>query len=104
MPQAAKLACRAATGLFLLAALGAGGCRKALPIPGLGSPASSPRSDALFLAESPAVVPEELGPELDAMGIRRLYAVAASLTGAGQVRAFPPPPSSISRPVVLVLM
>lgn len=104
MPQTAKLACRAATGLFLLVALGAGGCKKALPLPGLGSPASSPRSDALFLAEAPAVVPEELGPELDAMGIRRLYAVAASLTGAGQVRAFPPPPSSISRPTVLVLM
>ena len=61
------------------------------------------RGDSLFLAEAPAVVPDELSGELDVMGIRRLYVAAASLSSSGQVRSFPPPPNSIRRPVVLVL-
>ncbi len=104
MPSEAKLLRRVAVGLLLLGALGAGACKKVLPFVGRGSSAPPPREDALFLAEAPAIVPEELAPEFDAMGIRRLYVTAASLTGGGQVRPFPPPPSSIQRPVVLVLM
>jgi len=95
---------RLAVGLLLLGTLGAGACKKGLPLVGRGSSVPPPRTDALFLAEAPAVVPEELAPEFDAMGIRRLYVVAATLTGGGQVRPFPPPPNAIQRPVVLVLM
>ena len=54
-------------------------------------------------AEAPAVVPEDLASEFDAMGVRRLYVAAASLSAGGQVR----PPASAERdrrPVVLVLM
>ncbi len=98
------LARRIAVGLFLLGAFGTGACKKGLPLVGRGSPAPPPREDALFLAEAPAVVPEDLAGEFDAMGVRRLYVAAASLTAGGQVRSFPPPPNAIDRPVVLVLM
>ncbi len=94
----------AAVGLILLGALSAGACKKGLPLIGRSAPATQSRGDALFLAEAPAVVPEDLGPEFDAMGIRRLYVAAASLSGGGKITPFPPPPSSIQRPVVLVLM
>lgn len=94
----------AAAGLSLLVFTLAAGCGRELPLVGRSAKAPAERGDALFLAEAPAIVPEELAPELDAMGIRRLYVAAASLTGAGQVRPFPPPPSTFSRPVVLVLM
>jgi hypothetical protein len=104
MPFETKLARRIAFGLLLLCALGMGACKKGLPLVGRGASAPPPREDALFLAEAPAVVPEDLGPEFDAMGIRRLYVTAATLTGGGQIRPFPPPPNSIQRPVVLVLM
>lgn len=104
MSSAANLTRRIAVGLLLLGAFGTGGCKKGLPLVGRGSPAPPPRMDSLFLAEAPVVVPEDLSPEFDAMGIRRLYVAAASLTPVGQVRPFPPPPSPIDRPVVLVLM
>jgi hypothetical protein len=93
-----------AAGVLLLGALGAGACKKGIPLLGKGQTAPQARGDALFLLEAPAVVPEELGPDFDAMGIRRLYVAAAALTGGGQVRPFPPPPTPIQRPVVLVLM
>lgn len=104
MRFAAKLTRRLAVGLFLFGALGAGACKKGLPLIGRGSASPPPREDALFLAEAPAVVPEELASEFDSMGIRRLYVAAASLTGGGQIRPFPPPPNTIERPVVLVVM
>ena len=93
-----------AVGLLLLSALGAGACKKGVPLIGRSAPPPQTRGDALFLAEAPAMVPEELTPELDAMGIRKLFVAAASLTAGGQVRSFPPPPTPISRPVGLVLM
>lgn len=93
-----------AVGLLLLGACGVAGCGKGVPLVGRGSKAQVARTDALFLAEAPAIVPEELGPEFDAMGVRRLYLAAASLTGSGQVQAFPPPPVPVPRPVVLVRM
>lgn len=93
-----------AVGLLLLGALAAGACRKGVSLIGRSAAPVQSRGDALFLAEAPAVVPDELDPEFDAMGIRRLYLAAASLSGGGQVRPFPPPPTPIRRPVVLVLM
>lgn len=62
------------------------------------------REDALFLASAPVVVPEDLGPDFSAMGIRRLYVAGASLSASGRVVAFPPPPSRISLPVTFVLV
>jgi hypothetical protein len=103
MPLTARLVRRVGVGLLLLGVLGTAACKKGLPL--IGSKAAPlSRGDALFLSEAPAVVPEELSPELDAMGIRRLYVAAASLSAGGQVRPLPPPPSPIQRPVVLVLM
>lgn len=78
----------AAVGLLLSSALCVGACGKGLPLIGKKSGALSQRGDALFLAEAPAVVPEELAPELDAMGIRRLYVAAASLSASGRIEPF----------------
>jgi len=103
MTRARSLARRVAAGLLLLAAFGAVSCGKVIPLPGRKASPPPAREDALFLAEAPAMVGDELSPELDAMGIRRLYVVAASLGSGGQVRPVPPPPSPIRRPVVLVL-
>lgn len=97
-------ACRAAVAVLLLAALSGAGCRKVAPSKRSGPSGAASRVDALFLAEAPVVVPDEIGPELDAMGIRRLYVSAASLSAGGQVRPFPPPPSRVPRPSILVLM
>ena len=104
MPSPLKPGRVLAAGLLLLGALGAGACRKGVPLIGRSAAPPQSRGDALFLAEAPAVVPDDLDPDFDAMGIRRLYVAAASLTGGGQVRPFPPPPTPIRRPVVLVLM
>lgn len=99
---------RVAACVLLLGALAGAACRKGQSspgeTPGKGAGGTGTRSDALFLAEAPVNVPEELVPELDAMGIRRLFLAAASVGAGGQVRPFPPPPSSIPRPAVLVLM
>ncbi|MHB8797596.1 MAG: hypothetical protein ACYDBY_03935 [Thermoanaerobaculia bacterium] len=97
-------ACRTAVAVLLLGALSGAGCRKDAPPAGSGPSAAATRADALFLAEAPVVVPDEIGPELDEMGIRRLYVSAASLAAGGQVRSFPPPPSRVPRPASLVLM
>lgn len=94
----------AAVGLLLSGVLGTTACSKGLPLLGRKAGAPPLRGDALFLAEAPAVVPEELSTELDTMGIRRLYVAAGSVSASGEVRPFPPPPNPIRRPVVLVLM
>ena len=83
MSSPAKLLRCVAIGVLLFGALGAGACKKGLPLLGGGAPAPPPSGDALFLAEAPAVVPEELAPEFDAMGIRRLY-VAAAISRRGR--------------------
>lgn len=89
--------------LLVLGAIGTLSCKKGMPLIGAKSPSATSREDALFLAEAPAIVPDELAPELDAMGIRRLFIAAGSLGAGGQVRPFPPPPTPIGLPVVLVL-
>ncbi|HPA50754.1 MAG TPA: hypothetical protein PLP50_04055 [Thermoanaerobaculia bacterium] len=95
---------RAAIAVLLLGAFASAGCRKDAPSGGRGPSSAAARVDALFLAEAPVVVPEEIAPELDEMGVRRLYVAAASLSAGGQVRSFPPPPARVPRPVLLVLM
>lgn len=104
MPPVERVARLLATGLFLLGALGAGACGKGIPLLGGGSAEPVPREDALFLAEAPPIVPEELYSELGEMGVRRFYVAAASLGASGQVRPLPPPPAPLGLPVVLVLM
>ena len=89
--------------LLVLGAIGALSCRKGEPLLGGKPSPAALREDALFLAEAPAIVPDELAPELDAMGIRRLFIAAGSVSAGGQVRPFPPPPNAIGLPVVLVL-
>ncbi|HMM36052.1 MAG TPA: hypothetical protein PKA62_15130, partial [Thermoanaerobaculia bacterium] len=72
MPLSKLHARRAAVAVLLLGALSGAACRKG-PLAGASGPAAAEaRADALFLAEAPVVVPEEIGPELDAMGVRRL--------------------------------
>ncbi|MBP7678532.1 MAG: hypothetical protein KBB14_19660, partial [Thermoanaerobaculia bacterium] len=92
-------ACRAAVVVLLLGAFAGAGCRKDAPSGGSGPSAAAARVDALFLAEAPVVVPDEIGPELDAMGIRRLYVSAASLAAGGRSGpSRPPRPASRGRP------
>ena len=103
--RGARAAFRTAVLPLALLVLASGACRRG------GEPAGSPppepgsaRTDALFLAEAPAFVPEEAESELTAMGIARLYVVAATLGRDGRATPAPPPPSPLKRPIVLVLM
>ncbi|HQR68477.1 MAG TPA: hypothetical protein PLB02_13900, partial [Thermoanaerobaculia bacterium] len=66
--------------------------------------AESRPSDALFLAAAPAWIPDENEPELAAMAIGRLYVAAASLRKDGKIVPLPPPPTRLTRPVVLAVM
>ena len=90
---------------FALVVLATGACRRGGEPAGTPPPApATSRTDALFLAEAPAFVPEEAESELTAMGIARLYVVAATLGRDGRATLAPPPPSPLKRPIVLVLM
>lgn len=63
------------------------------------------RGDALFLAEAPAVVPDEVDAELETMGISRLYVAGATLSASGNISLLmPPPPNRIKKPVIFVVM
>ncbi len=91
--------------LGLLLALFSAGCRR--PEAPAGTPPPTPgagRSDALFLSEAPAFVPDESDADLAGMGITRLYVVAATLGRDGRATPAPPPPAPLRRPIVLVLM
>jgi hypothetical protein len=103
VPPGARVA--SALLLFLLAGLVPAGCRRA-PEPA-GTPPPTPgtsRTDALFLSEAPAFIPDESEADLTAMGIARLYVVAATLGRDGTASPAPPPPAPLKRPIVLVLM
>lgn len=62
------------------------------------------KGDGLFLAEAPAVVPEELDPEFEAMGVRRLYVAVASVGADGKLVPAPPPPTKTLRPTWLTVV
>jgi hypothetical protein len=84
----------------------ASGCRRATE-PATSPPPPPPgpaRGDAIFLSEAPAFVPEEAESEFGAMGVSRVYVVAATLGRDGRATLAPPPPVPIRRPIVLVLM
>lgn len=61
------------------------------------------KGDALFVAEAPALVPEESQADLAAMGISRLYVTAARLQAGGKLETFPPPPNPIQLPVLFTV-
>jgi hypothetical protein len=84
-----------------LASLFLPACRKRDTV---GAEDPSRRKDALFLAEAPVFVPEEIESDLDAMGIARLYVVAASLSKEGRITMLPPPAARLKRPVVLTVV
>ncbi len=69
-----------------------------------GPPGIPAKGDAILLAEAPIDVPAGVLPDLDAMGIDRLYVAAATLSTAGRFTPLPPPPEKLTRPVILVLM
>lgn len=102
--RGARAAFRLAAFLLPLVVL-ASGCRRA---PEPATPAPPPpgpaRGDALFLAEAPAFVPDDVENDLGTMGIARLYVVAVTLGRDGRPTPAPPPPAPIRRPIVLVLM
>jgi hypothetical protein len=74
------------------------------PAPSRAARVAPAAGDALFLAEAPVVVPDEVESELDAMKVGRLYAAGATLSATGHVTHSPPPPGRIRRPVVLAVM
>jgi len=70
-----------------------------------GREAAGPlKGDGLFLADAPAFVPLPLEQELDAMGIRKIYVPAATLSKDGRVTPLPPPPTPFARPVVVTIL
>jgi len=93
----------AAVCLVLVAAIAGAACRRGKESGASSSPESR-TADALFLASAPVWIPEENEPDLAAMGIRRLYAAAASLRKDGKIVPLPPPPTKLTLPVFLAVM
>lgn len=101
----ARTAGRSIAGFFLVSlALGAVSCRKTERPGAPGSQPAAPRGDALFLAEAPAFVPDDVDAELESMRVVRLYVPAATLTRSGAVTPLPPPPAPLKRPLVLIVL
>ena len=97
-PGAGRAACILASCLALF--LTPSACRgKAAPG---GEAAGTSRPDALFLSGAP-IVPEELEADLGAMGIGRIYVLAATLSPSGKLTALPPPPAPLRSGVVLTV-
>jgi hypothetical protein len=85
-------------------ALVAVSCRKTEREAAPGAPPTVPRGDALFLAEAPAFVPDDVDAELESMRVVRLYVPAATLTRSGALTPLPPPPAPLKRPLVLIVL
>lgn len=62
------------------------------------------RGDALFLAEAPAFVPDDVDAELESMRVVRLYVPAATMSRFGAITPLPPPPTPLKRPLVLTVL
>ena len=72
-------------------------------MPAAAAPAV-PRGDALFLAEAPAFVPDDVDAELESMRVVRLYVPAATMSRSGAISVLPPPPTPLKRPLVLTVL
>ncbi len=79
-------------------------CRKKEPAPSANATPAVPRGDALFLAEAPAFVPDDVDAELESMRVVRLYVPAATMSRSGTITALPPPPTPLKRPLVLTVL
>ncbi len=79
-------------------------CRKTRTEPVTEAPPALARGDAIFLAEAPAFVPDDVDAELGPMQVVRLYVPAATLSRAGAIKGLPPPPSPLKRPLVLTVL
>ncbi|MDL2716516.1 MAG: hypothetical protein PT977_02075 [Acidobacteriota bacterium] len=90
--------------LLVLAIAGMASCRKAEPTTPAEAAPAAPRGDALFLAEAPAFVPDDVDAELEAMRVVRLYVPAATMSRSGAITSLPPPPTPLKRPLVLTVL
>ena len=98
-------AARSLTGILVASVLLApASCGKTGPSPRPDTSPALSRGDALFLAEAPAFVPDDVGAELGSMQIVRLYVPAATLSAGGAIQPLPPPPSPLKRPLVLTVL
>ena len=79
-------------------------CRRREPLASAGPAPTVPRGDALFLAEAPAFVPDDVDAELESMRVVRLYVPAATMSRSGAITALPPPPTPLKRPLVLTVL
>jgi hypothetical protein len=79
-------------------------CRRTEPGPPAEPTPAVPRGDALFLAEAPAFVPDDVDAELESMRVVRLYVPAATMSRSGAITALPPPPTPLKRPLVLTVL
>lgn len=105
VPAAGRRVVRLFTGILVATLLlGPASCRKKPKEPSPEAAPTIPRGDALFLAEAPAFVPEDVDAELGPMRIARLYVPAATLSRSGAVRPLPPPPSPLKQPLVLTVL
>ncbi len=79
-------------------------CRRTEPAGPAEATPAVPRGDALFLAEAPAFVPDDVDAELESMRVVRLYVPAATMSRSGTITALPPPPTPFKRPLVLTVL
>ncbi|MCM3875796.1 MAG: hypothetical protein NEA02_05185 [Thermoanaerobaculia bacterium] len=79
-------------------------CRRTEPAGPAGATPAVPRGDALFLAEAPVFVPDDVDAELESMRVVRLYVPAATMSRSGAIMALPPPPTPLKRPLVLTVL
>jgi hypothetical protein len=90
--------------LLVLATVAIASCRRTEPVPPAEAPPAAPRGDALFLAEAPAFVPDDVDAELEAMRVVRLYVPAGTMSRSGAITPLPPPPTPLKRPLVLTVL
>ena len=79
-------------------------CRRTEPAAPAEAAAAVPRGDALFLAEAPAFVPDDVDLELESMRVVRLYVPAATMSRSGAITALAPPPTPLKRPLILTVL
>jgi hypothetical protein len=90
--------------LATVAIVATASCRRTEPAPPTEAAPAIPRGDALFLAEAPAFVPDDVDAELESMRVVRLYVPAATMSRSGAITALPPPPTPLKRPLVLTVL
>ncbi len=90
--------------LLALVTVAMASCSRREPAPPADAAPAAPRGDALFLAEAPAFVPDDVDAELESMRVVRLYVPAGTMSRSGAITALPPPPTPLKRPLVLTVL